>query len=95
MVDTFTPQSTPTWNSTGFLRFSWRVAGSASISYSAPGMPDQASATVTLGFDCSYSSVAGAACGPCASPDFASAPPELVSSKHLLCAMIAVTGDGP
>lgn len=75
MLDTFTPQSTPTWNTTGFLRFSWLVEGSASVTYSAPGTPDQANAGVTLGFDCSYSSVAGAASSPCASPDFAPAPP--------------------
>lgn len=72
--ETHTPQPTPTWNSTGSLRFSWEVEGSVSVSYSAPGTPEQASAAVTLGFDCSYSSGVGGASRPCASPDFAPAP---------------------
>lgn len=71
--ETFTAPSTPSWSGPGSLRFSFLVDGAASVSYSAPGTPDEASAGVGLGFECSRTIALGAgfSTSPCTSPDFA------------------------
>lgn len=76
MSETLTALPTPTWSGAGVLRFSLQVEGAVSVSYSAPGTPEQASAGVSLNFECSKSVFLGSAFStiPCASPDFAPAP---------------------
>lgn len=77
LSDTITALPSVTWSGQGRLRFSMLVEGAVSVTYSAPGTPDQASAAVTLGFECSRTITfgAGLATSPCTSPDFAAAPP--------------------
>ncbi len=77
LSDTITALPSVTWSGQGRLRFSVLVEGAVSVSYSAPGTPDQAGAAVTLGFGCSRTITFGASLvtSPCTSPDFAAAPP--------------------
>ncbi|MBN8280557.1 MAG: hypothetical protein J0M16_08120 [Gammaproteobacteria bacterium] len=77
LSDDITALPTVTWSGAGRLRFSMLVEGSVSVSYSAPGTPDQASMAVSLGFDCSRTVPIGQsfATSPCTSPDFTAAPP--------------------
>lgn len=77
LSDTITALPSVTWSGQGRLRFSMLVEGGVSVSYSAPGTPDQASMAVSLGFTCSRTIAlgAGTATSPCTSPDFAAASP--------------------
>lgn len=77
LSDTITALPSVTWSGQGRLRFSMLVEGAVAVSYSAPGTRDQASMSVSLGFECSrtISFGPGFATSPCTSPDFAAASP--------------------
>jgi hypothetical protein len=61
----------------GFFHFEWEVTGSGFVTYSAPGTPEQASASAIVSFSCVASNAIGSsfAVQPCRTPNAPVPPP--------------------